>query len=272
MPSRLNPRVMRGFTLVEILVAFGVFGILSLFLFRFFSETQQIARRGVCKAETVAEAHRVLRRIHKDLKLVSYFDAENSGGERVVDDFFRSDQTSDTKEYQFYLFPTTGPVEQHLSKESRDEGDGLSREFLRCQLNRVSYKLENIPGSSLKKLLRQEGEGGLYSELSNRVVFFQIEMKPSPEKVLHKCFWYFRVVLQLIDAQDAQRVQIPKFTSILEAKHWAQEQPRSVSIADFFDVVFPEPLTRELQNLYENGVFQEKTGGPLFTEGNTNGG
>jgi prepilin-type N-terminal cleavage/methylation domain-containing protein len=230
--SNNTHRRVRGFTLVELLVALMCLGLLMAPMIWVYRSGSRTALEGRVKAEITLEARNVLRQIHDDLKY-SVFLCDYSAYSANVSVYFPGILSSNSETtYSLWRFPLHGSVDEAI------EPDGSVTAFRIPTQITYELKQDNPP---LFSLYRQEGPLRR-TVLSRRINFFDIKENPlaPPRTSWLVTLQLAEIVKPLGDDLLVKKLQSSEHLSVREVERRLLERTRSVQIADFFDTVASE--------------------------------
>jgi prepilin-type N-terminal cleavage/methylation domain-containing protein len=231
----------RGLTLIEVMMVVIIGSLLFIPLILMFQSSSKTSLRGMVQVDTMLEARRVLQQVKLDLQNACYRIDESSD---AIGDEISIRTSGQETIFEFFLFPKHGDIDVVCQKNQNDLVD--------ISLSKVSYSLQNNVSDSFCTLKRTEIFGkknplnekypqGMTHELSKRVNFFHID--PRFLAAPYDDTPYFHVSLQI--AENYQKsAKSPAHTTY---GPWL-ERHRSLVIADFFDVVFPDNYVSMLRH------------------------
>ena len=218
----------RGVTLLEILLAVLLLGIVSSTVWQLFHFGTRSSREGIRRAERTLEGQRIMKQIRLDLEhacsLTATF-ATDLGNPQWLEGTMGPNDSTALLSFTFHSFPAKGSLSSAIGP---DQATGS----LEIPLDRIAYSLEkgSNPSSPLYKLVRRtwpgigNAAGVTNQELSSHVIVFLIR----PVRVVDTAGcaqWVFNILLALADPLAPGKEANARLTEMI--------------VTEFYDVVCP---------------------------------
>ncbi|NLI79767.1 MAG: hypothetical protein GX442_25395 [Candidatus Riflebacteria bacterium] len=222
----------QGVTLVELMLAVLLMGLLLAPLFLTFHSSTRTSLRGVRQIDQVMEGQRLLKRLREDLRAACLVLPEQTGQVRF-DDLVEIETATDSAatSISFLRFPLPVPVDKAISADRRS---GPAPRLA----SRVTYRAEPLP----------DGAGGL--QLSRRESFHPALGLAPMEAILTRNLNFFRVApLTITDSAGTSRKFFQITMQLVSTRDGrplpatppaGTPQQEGLLIADFYDLVCPD--------------------------------
>lgn len=233
-----------GFTLVELIIVACCTALLLGPIFLLLRSSTTTSRMGMLKIETTLESARILKQIHRDLKLaiipLSHVWSPGQVAFPAFTDILKEEGTPPQQTYSFYSYP----IHASLSDGKSDDiihNRGSKTGFSPRNIAKITYLIEKKTGadSQFMILKRIEEYNGLKREqiLSERINYFRIKIIPMTPPGTKNQYFFF-VTLQLIDSLN--RSDMDGKIAVGDVNMQKATAKGKIILADFFDMVYPE--------------------------------
>ncbi len=233
-----------AFTMVELIIVACCAALLLGPIFMLLKSGSTNSRMGMLKIETTLESRRILKQIHRDLKLavipLSHIWSPGQVAFPAFTDILREEGTPPLLQYSFYSYPIHAP----LSDGTADDiihNRGSKTGFSPRNMAKITYNIEKKAGSDspFMVLKRFEDYNGQRREqtLSERVNYFRIKIIPMTPPGTKNQYFFF-VTLQLIDSLN--RTDMEGKIAESDINMQKADAKGKIVLADFFDMVYPE--------------------------------
>lgn len=240
----MNTYAKKGFTLVELVVVACCIALLIGPIYMLLKSGSTSSRMGMLKVETTLESRRILKQIHRDLKLaiipISQLWSPGQVAFPAFTDILQEEGTPPLLTYSFYSYPIHAPLSNGTAEDiiyNRSSKTGFNPR----SMAKISYILEKKTGSDSPFMVfkRIEEYNGQKREqtLSERVNYFRIKIVPMTPPGTKNQYFFF-VTLQLIDS--LHRDDMAGKIAAVDVNMQKADAQGKIVLADFFDMVYPE--------------------------------
>ena len=144
---------LRGFTMVELMVAMGILGLLLVPVWQIFSSGTRTTVQGMMKGETTNEAQRILHQVRLDLKQACRVASKTIDCSFLTQGggFVKCTGTPPEVKYTFYTFPTHGTADEAIDNPANPNVRKT------VMISEVTLSVEKLadPNKPLRRLIRE---------------------------------------------------------------------------------------------------------------------
>lgn len=234
----------KGFTLVELMIVAACTALLIGPIFFLLRSGSQTSRMGMLKIETTLESRRILKQIHRDLKLavipLPHIWSPGQVAFPAFTDILTEEGTPPEVKYSFYSYPVHAPLSDGTPADvihNRVSKTGFSPR----NMARITYEVSKKPGtdSQFMILKRTEDYNGQSrtQTLTDRLNYFRIKIIPMTPPGAKNQYFFF-ITLQLIDSLN--RSDMDGKVAAGDVNLQKASAQSKIVLADFFDIVYPE--------------------------------
>ncbi len=233
----------RAFTMVELIIVAACVALLLGPIFFLLRSGSNTSRMGMLKIETTLESRRIIKQIHRDLKLavipLSHIWSPGEVAFPAFTDILTEEGSPPLLKYTFYSYPVHAPLSSGGASDiihNRLSKTGYSPR----NMAKITYSLEKTgvdsPFLTLKRTELFNGQTRT-QKLSERINYFRIKVIPMTPMGTKNQYFFF-VTLQLIDSLN--KMDMAGKISETDVNMQKADAQGKVVLADFFDIVYPE--------------------------------